>query len=69
MNLLGKEAYSAKELDSIRKLMRETGAEKKIIERAEFLANSAKNILSGFSDNKYRRLLLALTAYLTSREK
>jgi geranylgeranyl diphosphate synthase type I len=69
MKMLGQETYSSKELDFIRKLMRETGAEKKVIQRAEFLANSAKNILSVFPDNKYRKLLLALSAYLTSREK
>ncbi|MCX6983395.1 MAG: polyprenyl synthetase family protein [Lentisphaerae bacterium] len=69
MNLLGQEAYSAGELDSIRKLMRETGAEKKVIQGAEFLADSAKNILAGFPDSKYRKLLLALSSYLTEREK
>lgn len=69
MDLLGHEAYSAKELDFIRKLMRETGAESKVLQRAEFLANSAKNILAGFPDGKYRKLLLALSHYLTSREK
>lgn len=67
VNRLGREAYSAKELDSIRKLMRETGAEEKVIRRAEALANSAVKILSDFPDNRYRKLLLELTSYLTAR--
>ncbi len=68
MNLLGQESYSYKELDAIRKMMRETGAEKKVIQRSEFLANSAKKILAGFPENKYQKLLLALSHYLTARE-
>jgi geranylgeranyl diphosphate synthase type I len=67
-DLLGQDSYSAKELDFIRKLMRETGAEKKVIQRSEFLANSAKGILLSFPDNKYRKLLFALSLYLTTRE-
>jgi geranylgeranyl diphosphate synthase type I len=69
MDLLGQKSYSANELDSIREMMRKTGAEKKVIQRSEFLADSAKNILTGFPDNKYRKLLLALSHYLTAREK
>jgi geranylgeranyl diphosphate synthase type I len=69
MNLLGQKSYSGKELDSIRKLMRETGAEKEVIQRAEYLANSAEDILASFPDNKYRKLLLAFSRYLIAREK
>ncbi len=69
VNLLGQESYSARELDFIRKLMRETGAEGKVIRRAESLANSALKIISDFPDNRYRKLLLHLVSYLTSREK
>ncbi|MFA6291942.1 MAG: polyprenyl synthetase family protein [Victivallales bacterium] len=68
-NLLGRDSYSAGELDIIRRLMRETGAEDKVVRRAEALASSAKNILLSFPENKYRMLLLALVSYLTAREK
>ncbi len=69
IDMLGQRAYSAKELNSIRNLMRETGAEEKVLKRAEALADSAKKILLDFPDNKYRKLLLALSSYLTSRDK
>ncbi|HCE42012.1 MAG TPA: hypothetical protein DET40_00495 [Lentisphaeria bacterium] len=69
LSLLGKPSYSAKEMELARKMIRESGAERKVLKRAEFLAYSAKNILMDFPDNKYRRLLLELADFLTSRDK
>lgn len=68
LSLLGKQSYSAKEIELVRMMIRESGTEIKVLKRAEFLANSAKNILMDFPDNKYRRLLLELADYLTKRE-
>ncbi len=69
LSFLGKPSYTAGELETVRKMIRESGAEGRVLKRAEFLANSAKNILLDFPDNKYRKLLLELADFLTSREK
>jgi len=67
-NLLGRPSYSAKELELVRKMVRESGAEAEVLQKAGNLANSAKRILLDFPDNKYRRLLLELADFLTGRE-
>ncbi|MFA6568416.1 MAG: polyprenyl synthetase family protein [Victivallales bacterium] len=69
LSLLGKPSYSSKEIEPVRKMIRESGAERKVLNRAKLLANSAKNILLDFPDGKYRRLLLQLADFLTAREK
>lgn len=66
---LGEKIYSSKQLDKIKKIVSNSGAEKFILDKAETLINNARNILLEMPDNKYRKLLLELNAFLITRNK
>jgi len=68
LSLLGRPSYSKKDLDLARKIIRDTGAEQKVLRRAGALAKSAKEVLLDFPESKYRSLLMDLSDYLTGRE-
>ncbi|MDD5699163.1 MAG: polyprenyl synthetase family protein [Victivallaceae bacterium] len=67
--MLGLDEYDETILNQVRTLMRDCGAEAYVREETEKLASQAKKILYRFPDNKYRTLLLELTAFLVNREE
>jgi len=67
-NCLGLPEYSEQTIELIRKLIQQSGVEQHLRKRCEQLSNDAKNILLSFDDNPYRKLLLELNEYLTTRQ-
>jgi len=68
-SLIGLPEYTAGQIETIQKLMRDSGAEKYVLDKSAELSAKARSILLCFDDNRYRQLLLDLNAYLVSREK
>lgn len=56
-------------LRKAQEIIQECGALKAVQLEAEELINSSLSILQFFPDNKYRKLLIELTDYITAREK
>ncbi|MFA6102590.1 MAG: polyprenyl synthetase family protein [Victivallaceae bacterium] len=68
-SLLGLPEYAAGQIETVRNLMRDSGAEKYVLDQSAELSAKGKSILLQFEDNRYRRLLLELNDYLVSRDK
>ncbi len=66
-SLMGLPEYGSVEIERVRALMQDTGADKIVREMADFHIEEACNILNGFPDSTYRSLLLDLTHYLVDR--
>lgn len=49
--------------------MRQSGAEKFVLDKSNEFADKARNILKSFPDNRYRKLLLEFIDFLVNREK
>jgi geranylgeranyl diphosphate synthase, type I len=69
LSYVGSAEISSGELMKIRSLIIKSGAEKDVLERSNNLRIYAKNSLSGFPDNKYKKLLLELNDYLINRNR
>lgn len=69
LSYIGKNKYSSAEIRRIRDIIRNSGAEKIVLNRTEKLADKAKKILSAFPNNKYRQLLIECTDYLAGRDR
>jgi len=67
-SFLNKPEISQKELDSIKALIRESGADCKVSQKAEKMISEAKSLLDDFPDSKYKTLLFRLADYMLSRE-
>jgi geranylgeranyl pyrophosphate synthase len=66
-SLMGLPEYGAIEIERVRALMQDTGADKIVREMADFHVEESRNILLQFPDSKYRELLLDFTNYLVDR--
>ncbi len=67
--LIGLPEYTAGQIETVRSLMRDSGAEKYVLDKSAKLSSKASSIMLCFDDNRYRQLLLDLNDYLVSREK
>ncbi len=65
---IGLKEYSQDAVKRIRELVRNSGAEKEMLDRASAYAAEAGNILRDFPENQYRRFLLELLDFLVGRE-
>lgn len=65
---LGKRSFTKGDVNRIRKLVMESGADRAVLARAETFANRARAGVSSLPDNEYRRLLEAWTDYLIERD-
>jgi geranylgeranyl diphosphate synthase type I len=63
-----KQNLSSNELDRIKYLIKLSGAEERITQKAETLIKEAKDALNIFKDNKYKKLLFQLADYMLERE-
>ena len=68
-SFIGVPDISSEDLETIRSLVKKSGAEKNILEKCLDLRNYAKKSLAEFPDNKYKKLLLKLNDYLVDRNK
>ncbi len=68
-SLIGLPEYTVAQIETVRKLMRDSGAEKYVLDKSAELSAKGRSILQCFDDNRYRQLLLELNEYLVSREK
>lgn len=68
-SLIGLPEYSSAQIEEVRQLMRNSGAEKYVLAKSAELSAHARSILLKFEDNRYRQLLLDLNDYLVFREK
>lgn len=68
-SLIGLPEYTVAQIETVRKLMRDSGAEKYVLDKSAELSVKGRSILQCFDDNRYRQLLLELNEYLVSREK
>ncbi len=66
-SLLGKPEYTEEELNQVRKMFRDSGAEKHILDKAAELTSRSRAILAQLPDNPYRELFAQLLAYLVER--
>lgn len=66
--MLGRESYTGQELEKVRTLMRDSGAEKFVLERTAALTAGARTILAGCPDNPWRALLDRLLTFLVERD-
>lgn len=66
-SLLRLENYTPEIVEEIRALLRETGAEKTVLDEIESCSKRAVELLSRFEKNAYRDLLEELTGALTGR--
>lgn len=68
LSLLGKDKISKKEIEIVKKIMVNSGAEKFILNKIATLKTKADQSLDSFPENKYKKLLLALNKHLAARE-
>ena len=68
LSLLGKNKISKKELETVKKIMKRSGADKVISNKISTLKIKAAKALNSFPDNDYKKLLLELNEYLATRE-
>lgn len=68
-NMLGRESYTEKDIETVRGFMRDSGAERRIVDQAAALAANARGILAGCPDNPYRNLLDQLLTFLVERDR
>jgi geranylgeranyl diphosphate synthase type I len=68
-SLVGLPEYAAGQIETVQNLMRDSGAEKYVLDKSAELSAKARSILRRFDDNRYRQLLLELNDYLVFREK
>jgi geranylgeranyl diphosphate synthase type I len=66
--MLGREHYTGEELEKVRSFMRDSGAERFVVERAARLTADAREILANCPDNSFRVLLDQLLAFLVERD-
>ena len=66
---LGKSDITSDDLDTIRLLIKESGAENITLKKINDLHEYAEKCLAEFSDNKYKKILLELNHYLINRIK
>ena len=66
---LGQTDISGSVLETIRSLIRESGAEKIILNKINNLHTYSNKCLSNFPENKYKKILLELNHYLNNRTK
>jgi geranylgeranyl diphosphate synthase type I len=66
---LGKDEYTEKDIALIQELISLSGADKECLALAGDYSREAGNILESFPDNRYRKLLFELLAFLVDREK
>lgn len=67
-SLLGKNKISKKETETVKKIIKNSGAEEFISNKISTLKIKAAKALSSFPDNNYKKLLLGLNEYLVTRE-
>ncbi|MFA7230969.1 MAG: polyprenyl synthetase family protein [Victivallaceae bacterium] len=67
--LIGMVEYSRPAIERVRELMRQSGAEKFVLDKSNEFADKARTILKSFPGNKYRKLLLEFIDFLVTREK
>ena len=65
--LLGLPEYSKEQIERVRSLMQDSGAEKIVCEMADFHVDEALRILHEFPDSVYRSLLEDFLGYLVNR--
>lgn len=65
--LLGLSEYSLEDIERVRALMQDSGAEKIVREMADFHVGEAHRILNEFPDSVYRSLLADFLEYLVNR--
>lgn len=69
LSYIGIDSISEKDIEIIQNLIRKSGAEENILNQTEQLKFLALNSISGFPENKYKKLLLELNDYLVNRDK
>jgi len=68
-SFIGKEHFTESDIDLIKNIIRNSGAEKYVIERSETLMNEAKQSLDNFEDSQYKTNLIQWADFLIEREK
>jgi geranylgeranyl diphosphate synthase type I len=69
LGFVGKSNFSATEIAQIRTLMRDSGAEKFVVDLADHLISDANTILARYPDGAAKQYLLELTSYMVNRTK
>ncbi len=67
--LIGRGEYSKNDLDTVRRIMHDSGAVAMIDAETAQLAERARNLLREFPDNVYRQCLIDLINFLINRER
>lgn len=68
-DLIGRAEYSPTDLDTVRRIMHDSGATAMIDAETAQLAERARNLLREFPDNIYRQCLIDLINFLINRER
>lgn len=69
LGLMGKESLTPEEIESLKKIMTDSGAKNQIIKGIDYNKKQAEVALGELPDNKYRKLLHDLNFLLSTREK
>jgi len=68
LSLFGKNNIPQKDIEKVKKIMKDSGAEEFICNKIEKLKIKAEKSLNYFPDNNYKKLLLDFNEYLATRE-
>lgn len=69
MSLLGKEEISQNDIETLRKIITDSGAKEIILKDIDYTKRDAEIALSALPDNKYRKMLEGFNSFLATREK
>jgi len=67
-DFVGRNSYSGENIAEIRALIRESGAEERLLNRSEALLQTAKDTLSAFPGSKYKTLLSEFADFMLGRD-
>ena len=68
-SFIGKDCLTTNDIERIKDIMRNSGAESTVIERSEKLMKEAKQSLNNFQDSQYKTSLLEWADFLIKRDK
>ena len=67
MRFAGKDSYTADDIDAVRRIIKESGAEERLRCRTGDLIDKARHALDIFSDSKYRHLMIQFADFVLNR--
>lgn len=69
LGLLGRDSITPEEIETLRRIMTDSGAKSQIVKGMDYTRKQAEMALKALPDNKYRKLLHDLNLLLSTREK